>query len=449
MKKLFTIATVLLIASSAYAQEEKKGAEFTYGARAWLYGVTGAQKDLKYDYSHFRIRPMFTLGMEDIKLVTHLEISQYFGRDKDSPAAGNSYAGPAADNQSIRIKGAYLEAKNAMIQNLSLMGGLNGYKYPLVIDNDFGMFTVGYDFGMGKANLSYIKINEYSQVEQNAMKQKSNEDAQAYILDVPIKVDKDITVRPMVMFIQGGKDVPEPANALSTNNLLYKTSLINAALNAVGKIDMISFTATGAYLTGTLNKTATNDKIKTSAFAFDLGVDAKPNDMFKVGAFFTYATGNDGKKSDENNNYFHNMENILGRPNKSDGAGYGRLFILEAATITQVGGTYDDFFAMGHERGYMSYGINAEAYLDKVTLLAQFGMASTTKKASGEKSDIGSEIDIKASYALASKTALFVEFGYLMAGKAPVGTLYGAGTTNKTQAEENMYQLAWGITAQI
>ncbi|MCL1865536.1 MAG: hypothetical protein FWF73_06975 [Spirochaetes bacterium] len=460
MKKFFTITVTLLIASSAFAQEQeaKKGPEFTYGARAWLYGVTGQQKDLAYDYSHFRIRPMFSLGMEDIKLVTHLEISQTFGRDTSSGGAGAGYAGPATDNYSIKIKGAYLEAKNVIIPNLTLMGGLNGYKYPFVVDNDFGMFTAGYDFGMGKANLSYIKLNEYELYEKKSDGTKQNKDAQAYALDVPIKVDKDITVRPGLIYIQGGKNHnSDPAAILSIalpNEVrsLYKTSLVNAALNVTGKVDMISFTATGAYLTGTLYKmlnTAVSpvvegDDVKTSAYAFDLGVDAKPNDMFKIGAFVTYATGNDNKKADENNNYFRNMEGIFGRPDKADGAGYGRLFIFEAASVVQVGGNYDQFFAMEHPQGYMSYGVNAEAKIDKVTIFAQFGIAQTAEKDGNGKTSLGSEIDAKISYALASKTALFAEFGYVLAGDIQ----FNKQSANAAKVE-NMYQVAFGMTSQI
>ncbi|MCL2154591.1 MAG: hypothetical protein FWH53_02880 [Leptospirales bacterium] len=456
MKKIFTIAMTLLIASSAFAQEDaKKGPDFNYGARVWLYGVTGQQKDLTYDYSHFRIRPMLSLEMEDIKIVTHLEITQNFGKSisGDDP----NYAPPATDKYAVRVKGAYIEAKNAIIQDLSLMGGFNGYKYPLVIDNDFAIFTAGYDFGIAKANLSYIKLNEYSLYEKTVTGDKQSTDAQAYALDVPIKIDKDITVRPGLIYIQGGKKFADNKTAVAgerSTQDLYKTSLVNAALNATGKIDAISFTATGAYLTGTLKRNIDNittpgtpidgDKIKTSAYAFDLGVDFKANDMFKVGAFGTYASGDDKKDAKKNNNYFKNMENIFGRPDRCDGSGFGRLFILEAATITQVGGDYEKFFAMEHEQGYISYGINAEAKINKVTLFAQFGMAQTAKKTRIEnKKNIGSEIDAKISYALASKTSLFAEFAYILSGDVTLNSF------QYYQAKENMYQIAGGITSQI
>ena len=474
MKKIFAIAIALLIASSAFAQEdEKKGPDFNYGARVWVYGVTGQQKDLAYDYSVFRIRPMLSLEMEDIKIVTHLEISQNFGRGYASN--NTNYAPQATDQFAVKVKGAYIEAKNVIIQNLSLMGGLNGYKYPLVIDNDFGLFQTSYDFGMGKANLSYIKLHEYSLYEKTGTDVKQNVDAQAYALDVPIKINKDITVRPGLVYIQGGKKLQD--NTITTiepsNELLYGTSLVNAALNVTGKVNAISFTATGAYLKGTLNKEELDpsgnpgvfDKIKTSAYAFDLGVDFKANDMFKIGVFGTYLSGNDGKDAKKNNNYFKNMENIFGRPDRADGSGIGRLFILEAATITQVGGDYEKFFAMEHEQGYMSYGISAEAKIDKVTLFAQFGMAQTTKKTvaytsfsptahpfntvgtpivvPAGKKNIGSEIDAKISYALASKTALFAEFAYVLSGDVMLNNF------QYYQAKENMYQIAGGITSQI
>ena len=477
MKKLFTIATALLIATSAFAQEEKKGPEFTYGARAWAFGAMIAQKNFQEDYSAVRIRPLLSVGMDDTKIVTQLELSQVFGRkgsdiSKDKDAG---YAGPATDNTAVRIKEAYLESKNVIIPGLSLTAGLKGYKFPWAIDNDFALFTVGYDFGMGQANLSYIKINEGTdiieqKVNASGVKTKQNEDAQVYLLDVPVKVDKDITIRPAVMYIQGGKDYiasyeTTPANWREYTDL-YKTSLYNVALNATAKIDIISVNVTGAYLTGTLNEKAKDptdpslgfNKIDTSAYLFDLGVDVKATDMIKVGAFFTYSSGNDGKKPDkENNNYFKNMENIFGRPEKADGVNAGRLFVLEAASLTRNGGNYEYFFAMDLAEGYMSYGINAEAKIDKLTLFAQFGMASTTedriitdlKTGNSKKvTSIGSEIDVRVSYALASRTSLFLECGYVLAGDIQFNTLNYA-TTGEQVKPENMYQIAWGITSQI
>ena len=453
MKKLLGIATALLIATGVFAQDAKKGPDFTYGARAWVYGVTAGQDEYKADYSHFRIRPMLSLAMEDIKLVTHLEISQYFGRATD--AVG--YAAPSTDNYAVKVKGAYLEAKNVFMPGLSLMGGLNGYKYPFVVDNDLAMAQVAFDFVMGKANINYFKINEYDRYEKKADGTKQDMDAQAYMLDVPIKVDNDITVRPAVMLIQGGKTAYDSGGGTypmsDARNYLYKTSLINAALNAVGKVDMIGFTVTGAYLTGTLYKdpdpTGTEEKTKTSAFAFDLGVDVKPNSMFKVGAFFTYLSGDDGKKpGEENNNYYATMESIFGKPGSHDGLGYGRLFILDGGSVLQVGGNYADYYAIEHAQGYMAYGINCEAYLDQLTIFAQFGMASTAEKAANwkgeEKTSIGAEIDFKVSYALASKTSLFAEFAYVLAGDIQFNA---QGDTSNDP--ENMYQVAVGIAAQL
>jgi len=267
--------------------------------------------------------------------------------------------------------------KNVIIDGLSLSGGIKGYKFPWVIDNEYGLFTAGYNFGMGQANLSYIKINEGEIFEQNVSqstgdKSKNNDDAQVYLLDVSVKVDENITVRPAVMFIQGGKD----KGSAYTGNLqgvrnLYGTSLTNAAVNVAGKVDIVSFNVTGAYLKGTLRKTSTDDKIKTSAYLFDLGVDAKATDMIKIGAFFTYSSGDDGKKpGEENNNYFANMETVFGRPGKADGVNYGRLFVLEGASLIRNGGPYENTFAMDYNAGYMGYGLNVEAKLNKLTLFA-------------------------------------------------------------------------------
>jgi hypothetical protein len=61
MKRFFTLCMALLFAGSAFAQEvkqeEKKGPEFKYSAKAWAYGVNGSQNDYQYDYAHTRLRP--------------------------------------------------------------------------------------------------------------------------------------------------------------------------------------------------------------------------------------------------------------------------------------------------------------------------------------------------------------------------------------------------------
>jgi len=414
----------LLFAGSAFAQEvkqeeEKKGPEFKYSAKAWVYGANGSQSDYEYDYAHVRVRPLFSLGNDNIKIVTQLEIDQHFGKG----ASDNDYADPGTDNKVVEVKHAYVDAKDVIIPNLSLMGGLNGYKFPLVVDNDYALFKAGYNFGIGQIYLSYIKIEEYELASNTETDTEQDDDATAYAFDLPIKFN-GITVRPGVIYIKGG----EQSSSFS------ETKLTNYALNVEGDFGIVAVNATGAYLTGDLNST-----VETSAYGFDLGLDIKPAEGIKIGAFFTYGTGNDGSDATEDNSYFYNLNKIFGKTSNKSGAPDGRLFLLENATVTSS--AMNDFDSMDNALGYMSYGLNAQAKLDKLTLFAQFGMASTVEDSATGDSKIGSEIDLKASYEIAPKSTIFVEYGYFMAGD-------DMGVGKYTEAE-SASQVAFGMTASI
>ncbi len=445
MKRFFTLCMALLFAGSAFAQEvkqeEKKGPEFKYSANAWVYGASGSQSDYEYDYAHVRVRPLFSLGNENIKIVTQLEIDQDFGRsssskdyavyDSTDTATGDyitisddsASADPGTDNKVVEVKHAYIDAKDVIIPNLSLMGGLNGYKFPLVVDNDFALFKAGYNFGMGQINLSYIKIDEYDTASNTETDDELDDDATAYAFDLPIKFN-GITVRPGVIYIKGGEQ----------SSTFSETKLTNYALNVSADFGMVTFGATGAYMTGDLNSTK-----ETSAYGFDLGLDIKPVEGVKIGAFFTYGTGNDGSDATEDNSYFYNLNKVFGKTSNKSGAPDGRLFLLENATVTSS--AYNDFDSMDNALGYMSYGINAQANFDKIVLFAQFGMASTVEDNAAGDSGIGSEIDLKASYEIAPKSTIFVEYGYFMAGDD-----MGVGLYTKA---ENASQVAFGMTASI
>ncbi|HNX23076.1 MAG TPA: hypothetical protein PKG60_03460 [Spirochaetota bacterium] len=429
MKRLLMVCIALVFTGNVFAQEvkqeEKKGPQFTYSAKLWAYGVSGSQKDYEYNYSHVRLRPLFTLGNENIKIVTQLEIDQDFGRGTDD----NVNADPGTDNKVIEVKHAYAEAKDVILPNVSLVAGLAGYKFPLVVDNDFALFQAGYDFGAGKASLSYIKVDEYEPVEQTETETKQNKDVDAYALDLPVKIDS-LTVRPGVIYIKGGDE--------SVN--FTKTSLVNYALNVTGDMGTLAFTATGAYMNGTLKDDGIT-KVKTSAYGIDLGVDVKPADGIKIGLFGTYGTGNDGKDAEKDNSYFYTLNKVFGKTSNKSGAPDGRLYLLENASVTSAGG-YNDFDSMDNSLGYMAYGINAEAkIISKLTLFAQFGMASTVEKDAGGNTGIGSEIDLRAAYEIAPKSSLFLEYAAIIAGDD-----MGLG---KYTTAENVSQIIWGVTAQI
>ena len=421
MKKFLVVLSALLIATGAFAQDAKK-ADFNYSFFGIAYGVMGAQDEVEYDYSHIRVRPFFTVGNENVKGVVHLEIDQDYGRNSDD----SSGADKGTDNMVVEVKWAYLQVADMLIPNLTATMGLNAYYFPMVVDNDFAMTQLAYDFGMGKAIFTYIKIDELDKDETTATGDTKRDDAQAYAIDLPIKAGS-INIRPGFLYITSGAnaalgfDLDDDGTADLTTS---KAKLYNAALNVNGDFGMVGLDLTGAYLWGNVTET-TEGKIDVAAYAFDALLTVKPAEGISLGLFATYTSGqDDGEKLKA---YDVVMDSYLG-------ACDGRLFLLEAAGVAADGG-HQPFDVTDTFAGLIVYGVNLEATFGKLALLAQYGYASVADDTfSGGESFIGHEFDLKAAYTVAPATTFFVEGGYIKAGDL---------------ITDDAWEVAYGLTTKI
>ena len=429
MKKFLVVLSALLIATGAFAQDAKK-ADFNYSFFGIAYGVMGSQDKMEYDYSHIRVKPFFTVGNENVKGVVHLEIDQDYGKtdtkansDLVPGVKQNDGADKGTDNMVVEVKWAYLQVKDFLIPNLTATMGLNAYYFPMVVDNDFAMNQLAYDFGMGKAIFSYIKIDEYKPVEKTA-DVKQNKDAQAYAIDLPIKAGA-INVRPGFLYITSGKEAALDVDLTDTIAAKFsKAKLYNAALNVNGDFGMVGLDLTGAYLWGNVTKT-TAGKIDVAAYAFDALLTVKPAEGISLGLFATYTSGQDN--GDKIKGYDMVMEKYLG-------ACDGRLFLIEAAGVASNGG-YQPFDQTDTRAGLMVYGVNLEATFGKLALLAQYGYASVADDTTtGGDKFIGHEFDLKAAYTVAPATTFFVEGGYIKAGDI---------------ITDDAWEVAYGLTTKI
>jgi len=436
MKKFLVVLSALLIATGAFAQDAKK-ADFNYSFFGIAYGVMGSQDKMEYDYSHIRVRPFFTVGNENVKGVVRLEIDQDYGKTDTTADSDlvpgvkqNDGADKGTDNKVVEVKWAYLQVKDFLIPNLTATMGLNAYYFPMVVDNDFAMNQLAYDFGMGKAIFSYIKIDEYKPVEKTAADVKQNKDAQAYAIDLPIKAGA-INVRPGFLYITSGKEAKLLFYDDNANNTydagndieLSKAKLYNAALNVNGDFGMVGLDLTGAYLWGNVTET-TEGKIDVAAYAFDALLTVKPAEGISLGLFATYTSGQDD--GDKFKGYDIIMETYMG-------ACDGRLFLIEAAGVASNGG-YQPFDQTDTFAGLMVYGVNLEATFGKLALLAQYGYASVADDTSTGDSFIGHEFDLKAAYTVAPATTFFVEGGYIKAGDI---------------ITDDAWEVAYGLTTKI
>lgn len=435
MKKFLVVLSALLIATGAFAQDAKK-ADFNYSFFGIAYGVMGAQDKLEYDYSHIRVRPFFTVGNENVKGVVRLEIDQDYGKNADTSittsealtgpnnhthtitVADPSGADKGTDNMVVEVKWAYLQVKDILIPNLTATMGLNAYYFPMVVDNDFAMTQLAYDFGMGKAIFTYIKVDELKKDTVTDTDVNQNDDVQAYALDLPIKAGA-INLRPGFIYITSGQ-------AATTNDgleTLTKAKLYNAALNINADMGMFGFDLTGAYLWGNVTET-TGGKVDVAAYAFDALLTIKPAEGISLGLFATYTSGQDN--GDDIKAYDMMMETYLG-------ACDGRLFLIEAAGVASNGG-YKPFDKTDEWAGLVVYGFNVEAVMGKLTLFAQYGYAQVADDTTTGDSAIGQEIDLKASYTVAPATTFFVEGGYIKAGDI---------------IPDDAWEVAYGLTTKI
>lgn len=426
MKKFLVVLSALLIATGAFAQDAKK-ADFNYSFFGIAYGVMGAQDEFEYDYSHIRVRPFFTVGNENVKGVVRLEIDQDYGKKLDSTGDPDpSGADIGTDNMVVEVKWAYLQVADMLIPNLTATMGLNAYYFPMVVDNDFAMTQLAYDFGMGKAIFTYIKIDELDKDETTATGDTKRDDAQAYAIDLPIKAGS-INIRPGFLYITSGAnaalrfDLDDDGTAELTTS---KAKLYNAALNVNGDFGMVGLDLTGAYLWGNVTET-TEGKVDVAAYAFDALLTVKPAEGISLGLFATYTSGqDDGEKLKA---YDVVMDSYLG-------ACDGRLFLLEAAGVATNGG-YQPFDVTDTFAGLIVYGVNLEATFGKLALLAQYGYASVADDTfSGGESFIGHEFDLKAAYTVAPATTFFVEGGYIKAGDL---------------ITDDAWEVAYGLTTKI
>ena len=357
MKKLLVVLMALLFTTGAFAQST--GAKFDYNLFGLAYGAMGSYgSDLKYDYQHIRVVPMFTAGNENIKGVVQFQIDMNYGAD-ESPIL-------ARQTDKTKVKQAYLAANDVFMQGLGFTTGLVAYAYPLIADIEGAVTAVSFDFGMGTANLYYLKINEGAELTKNVAKQ--DDDVQAYILDVTIKTG-GIDVRPAFIYASAGKQYGD----------LAKLAAYIGAVNATGDMGMFDFDVTAAFMSAKTDKNLASTYIDGSAYAFDLGVNVKPDTSMAIGVFGTYTSGTEGKKAKE----FGFNQAINGLFGGAEGVPAGRLFILQQGGTQDAGGFYPtglEYADRTNMYGNMAFGLSFTYTMDKLTLFAQYGYMMYAKK---------------------------------------------------------------------
>jgi len=451
MKKFLVVLMALLFAGSAFAQDAPKGPDFKYGFFGLAYGVSGSQDDLEYDYTHIRVRPMFTVGNENVKGVVRLEIDQDYGKEATAAGADNG-----TDNMVVEVKWAYMEVKDMLVPNLTFTAGLAGYLIPLVVDNDFALFRAAYDLGVAKVDLSYIKHQEYDYVSTDSTGAKTLDDTESYAVQIPVKAGA-IKITPAYVYTKVGKDINDDMwatlgdttvgeeDTFNGESFYHDGNLSNYAIAVNGDFGMVTLDAAFDYSKGKVKKTTednyatvgttnyTTSKYDIKTYAFDAILGIKPAEGIKISLFYTLYSGDD-KADDEITSHIATMDTFYSAPD-------GRLFLLDAGGIAANGGNQP--FDKGKTAlGLNIYGLKADATFDKLGLMAQYAYVTTAKDNAAGDNVLGQEVDLKVSYDVAPATQLFVEYGYIFAGDDNMG-LDVAGKAEDAQ------QFAWGLKTSI
>jgi len=388
MKKLMVVLMGLLFSASAFAQEAK-GPQFKYSVWANAFAVTEttAKKDEYKDYSHLRVRPMFTLTNENVSVVARFEIDQFYGK-LDDPGSKHEHAPLGADRVNIETKNVYIDVKDMFMPGLSLRAGVAGYKYPIAFDNDAALFNVNFNAGMAKIDLAYIKAVEGTQIEKTDAGVDAKDDEQIYAAKVALNLG-DITITPAILYAVGEEQAAR------------EYALMMPALSFAMKQGPLSVDADLVYVTGDYDKA---NKIDASAYAAYVNVGYKVSDALKLNVFGLYATG-ENDKADERTSFNTVTWGDLEA---------GPMFIInDGGRINQVGvsNEYDKA-----PEGLMMFGLSAEFKMDKLTVLGQIAYATTTSDKVVKDTAIGTELNLRLAYEVGPRTSVWAEGAFLAAG---------------------------------
>ncbi len=407
MKKFLVVLIALLFAGSAFAQDAApKGPEFKYGVWANAMGLTinNAAKDKYQDASHIRVRPTFTMGVENVSVVTGFEINQFFGKNGTEA----TYADPDGDQFAVQVKWVFINVKDFIIPGLSAKAGLAPYVYSVGYNNDMPQFNLVYDAGLAKLDLAFVKAEENETVEETSTT-KDKDDIAMYSAKLPITAGM-VTITPAVLFAKGEKD----HSAVDLSTLTTNDEIVNA-IGIQGEftktmpsiaLDVnagaFTFKADFVYIMGE-NKSYDVDY---KAYAGYLNAGFKASDALSVNIFGLYATG-EGDKEDELNSF---------NAASGDEVEVGPMFIInDGAYITQTGLVGADEFDKSNS-GIMSCGLIVNFKADKFSALAQVAYAKTASDELVKDTAIGTEFDLRLSYEVGPKTSFWVEGAYLKAG---------------------------------
>ena len=398
MKKILFIGLCFLMVGvftvPATALEHVFGGYFRVRAYSWTNFTGDDSYNGEAQQTDTRARLYYTAVLsDDVKLVTKFEMDAYFGDD----ARGDI----GADGQNFEIKNSYVDID---LDDFNLKLGTQGKTLArgFMLDDDFSGAVVTYMGDDMEIPFFWIKAYEGYNDPTDPDLYDNDFDVDYYGVDPTFSMG-DIQLNPVLMYITSA-DAQNWAKTADYEAL----NLYYLGVNLDYAADIFSVWFTGIYQSGTLEELASGDDVNVAAFLAAVG-GVYNMDAFSVHAQAFYASGDDDANTfmiPKGQSYY--WAEIMG---------YG--LIDEAVSDSAPGDQISNI---------MAFNVGVTVPLGKLTLMADLWNASLADdNASGDK-DLGTEIDLAASYPLKENVKLQAVAAYLLAGDAT-----GGGDENPTE----------------
>lgn len=392
MKKLFVsaVAAVALMGLALPASALEHKLSGTWRTRMFTQAdfADGADETSIVDT---RTRLFYTATLsENVKLVTGFEMDAVWG-DKE-------YGDIGADGKVVEIKRLHADINYEKWNfKVGTQGGEIGRGF--LFSDDFSGLVATYDGGQFSVPLMWIKPTE------SGKKSNNEKDTDYFVVAPKVKLSDTFNLNPY-LFYANSADSKRYSDQYGLNLPATTKQMDMFYLGVDGDMELGMGNAwfTAIYQYGTYEKrTATDKDVDVSNFLFAVGGDVKV-DPFSVHGQMFYAGGDkDASKSftaPKGASYY--WAEIMGAGMFDDQSAYSN------------GGTFGDYIS-----NIMAFNVGASmSPMPKLTVTGDLWYAKLNDVPKGAKDDLGTELDLMASYKLMDNLNLDVVMAYLFAGDA-------------------------------
>jgi hypothetical protein len=398
MKKLWIIALSVMLVGAFTVPALAVDHEFGGYWRTRMYNMTnftgddtGAQDNQQADT---RTRLYYTAVLSDtVKLVNKFEMDATFGDDTRGDIG--------ADGQNFEVKNSYADFN---LGDFNVKLGTQGkcWARGFLFCDDFSGAVVRY---LGDdMTIPFIWIKPY---EGGTGDEFNDFDVDYFGVDPTFSMG-DIKLNPFFMYVKS-----EDAQNWGSTTDNEGVDVYYLGLSVDYSADMFSAWFTGIYEGGTVDQISTDEELNISATLAAVGGTFNM-DAVSIHAQAFYATGDDDANDDEGTDFF-----------VPKGQSYYWAEIMGYGLIDQDVSAG----APGDQIGnIMAVNVGVDIPLDKLSLTVDIWNANLVEDNAAGDADLGTELDVAASYQLLDDLKLQVVAAYLSAGDAT-----GGGDENPTE----------------